>query len=165
MKRTILWIVVFAVIIGIGTAASLHAFDGRSGYKAPMFRIESTDTIMSLDDMRGNWVLLQFWSSSDAPSRLSLHQYTDLAQQTPQSPNKLHYVAVNMDRTEGLFREISRIDGIDPDMQFHVSGDKAARLKKDYNMQQGLHSFLIDPDGKIVAVDPTKQELVNHNLI
>ena len=64
-------IVFFAVLLLLGSAATNNAIDGVKGFQAPIFKVERTDSVVSLDDMRGHWVLLQFWSSSDARSRIA----------------------------------------------------------------------------------------------
>ena len=83
MKKTIMIIVLFAVLIGLGTAATINAVDGRKGSSAPVFKVEANDTIVSLDDMKGHWVLLQFWATSDAKSRISTKQYPNQPCQPP----------------------------------------------------------------------------------
>lgn len=163
MKKTIMIIVLFAVLIGLGTAATIHAVDGKKGSKAPVFKVEANDTIVSLDDMKGHWVLLQFWATSDAKSRISTKQYSDLIRTNPANrpSERFRFLAINMDRSEKLFKEIAKRDGMDEKAQFHVAGKKAGKLVKDYHLENGMHSYLINPQGKIVAKDPTKQQLID----
>ncbi|WP_438638012.1 hypothetical protein [Muribaculum gordoncarteri] len=80
MKKTMSIIVFFAVLLLLGSAATNNAIDGVKGFQAPIFKVERNDSVVSLDDMRGHWVLLQFWSSSDAPSRIAGKQYTAIEQ-------------------------------------------------------------------------------------
>ncbi len=70
-------IVIFAVLLGLGSAATNTAVDGKNGYRAPMFRVERNDSVIALDDMKGKWVLLQFWTSSDPASRIACRDYSD----------------------------------------------------------------------------------------
>lgn len=164
MKKTIMIIVLFAVLIGLGTAATIKAFDGKKGSQAPVFKVEANDTIVSLNDMKGHWVLLQFWAASDAKSRILTKQYSDLIRTNPAnrpSSDRFRFLAINMDRSEKLFKEIAKIDGMDEKAQFHVSGKKAGKLVNDYHLENGMHSYLINPQGKIVAKDPTKQQLID----
>lgn len=100
MKKTMSIIVFFAVLLLLGSAATNNAIDGVKGFQAPIFKVERNDSVVSLDDMRGHWVLLQFWSSSDAPSRIAGKQYTAIEQKLNdgQSAERFHLLSVNMDR-------------------------------------------------------------------
>ncbi len=155
MKKTMSIIVFFAVLLLLGSAATNNAIDGVKGFQAPIFKVERNDSVVSLDDMRGHWVLLQFWSSSDAPSRIAGKQYTAIEQKLNdgQSAERFHLLSVNMDRSERLFREIVRRDGL------HIEGNRANQLINDYHLESGMQSFLIDPSGRIVAKNPTEQTL------
>lgn len=155
-------IVFFAVLLLLGSAATNNAIDGVKGFQAPIFKVERTDSVVSLDDMRGHWVLLQFWSSSDARSRIAGKQYTAIEQKLNdgQSAERFHLLSVNMDRSERLFREIVRRDNNnDEKTQFFVGRDRAGEISAKYHLDRGLQSYLIDPQGKIVAVNPSLSTL------
>lgn len=141
-------------------AATDRAVDGIAGAKAPVFKVERADSLVLLDNLRGEWVLLQFWSSADASSRLAVREYSRLGAVANETGH-LRHLAVNLDRSQRLFYEIVRRDGLDEKSQFHV-GDDAARsaLAGDYHLDSGMKAFLIDPDGKIVAVNPSAATIV-----
>lgn len=149
-------IVFFAVLLLLGSAATNNAIDGVKGFQAPIFKVERNDSVVSLDDMRGHWVLLQFWSSSDAPSRIAGKQYTAIEQKLNdgQSAERFHLLSVNMDRSERLFREIVRRDNLNAETQFRAQGEEASKIIDAYRLDNGFQSFLIDPQGKIVATNP-----------
>lgn len=162
MKKTMAIIVIFAVLLGLGSAASSSAVDGTIGSKAPMFKVERADSSVALDNMKGKWVLLQFWASSDAASRIACKQYSMLEQnQNSSNPGeRFHLLVVNLDRSERLFREIVRRDGLSAESQFFIERSNADKIIDDYHLESGLSSFLIDPDGRIVAKNPTEQQLI-----
>ena len=162
MKKTMAIIVIFAVLLGLGSAASGSAADGKVGSKAPMFKIERSDSTVALDDMKGKWVLLQFWASSDADSRIACKQYTMLEQnqESSNSGERFHLLAINLDRSERLFREIVRRDGLSAESQFFIERSNAEKFIDDYHLESGLSSFLIDPNGLIVAKNPSEQQLI-----
>ena len=54
MKKTMSIIVFFAVLLLLGSAATNNAIDGVKGFQAPIFKVERTDSVVSLDDMRGH---------------------------------------------------------------------------------------------------------------
>ncbi len=159
-------IVVFAVLLGLGSAATSNAVDGTAGSRAPMFRVERNDTTVALDNMKGQWVLLHFWSSGDAESRIACKQYTELEQsQLSSNPGeRFHLLAVNLDRSERLFREIVRRDGLSAESQYHIKRSRAGKLINDYHLEAGLGSFLISPEGRIVARNPKAQQLIDLSI-
>ncbi len=78
----------------------------------------------------------------------------------PANANGIELVSVNFDRSERLMEEIVRLDNLDAESQFHVGNpDEAEALRRAYRMQEGLRTFLINPAGELVAVDPTEADL------
>lgn len=155
-------IVIFAALLGFGSASTSNAVDGKVGSLAPMFKVERADTTVALDDMKGKWVLLNFWSSSDAGSRIACKEYTELEQNlaSGNSGERFHLLSVNIDRSERLFREIVRRDGLSAKSQFYIENGHADKLVRDYHLESGLNSYLIDPSGRIVAKNPTAHQLI-----
>lgn len=162
MKKTIIFIAFFVALttlIGMATASTDRAVDGIEGAKAPVFKVERADSLVLLNDLKGQWVLLQFWTSADALSRLAVKEYSRIncsVAAEGSSAARFRHLAVNLDRSQRLFDEIVRRDGLDAKSQFHV-GDAAMRatLAGSYHLDNGMKAFLIDPDGQIVAVDPS----------
>lgn len=153
MKKTLL-------LIGFSIALlfSINAYTGRiyepvAGAKAPELRISLSDTAETkLSLLKGRYVLLNFWSSTDAESRIAAREYNDISRVFDKG--QLCLMSVNFDPSELLFKEIVRIDGLDKKTQIHVSDREALQIKKAYELSDGFKSFLIDPEGRIVAVNP-----------
>ena len=150
-------IVLFAVLVISVSAYSERVFEAAEGYSAPSMTIENSDTTMSLAEMKGRYVIVTFWSSADADSRLRARQYDEASKLLPQE--RFCLLSVNFDRSERLFREIVRRDGLSAETQFHIEGNRANQLINDYHLESGMQSFLIDPSGRIVAKNPTEQTL------
>ena len=157
MKKTMKIIVLFAVLVISVSAYSERVFEAAEGYSAPSMTIENSDTTMSLAEMKGRYVIVTFWSSADADSRLRARQYDEASKLLPQE--RFCLLSVNFDRSERLFREIVRRDGLSAETQFHIEGNRANQLINDYHLESGMQSFLIDPSGRIVAKNPTEQTL------
>ncbi len=163
MKKTISIIVLFAVLIISVSAYTGRVIDAKEGYSAPYFEVENTDSVVALDDVRGKYLLLTFWASSDADSRIRCNQYDSFAQQSDNE--RFCFLSVNFDRSERLFREIVRRDNLNSKTQFYVQGDKAAQLRSAYHLGDGFQSFLIDPQGRVVAHNPSTSlltQLLSH---
>lgn len=150
MKKAIKFIACFMFL-----TLTLSAFTDTStapvvGYRAPGINLPGTGTASMLDAHRGEYVLITFWSSGDAASRIRCNEYTAMADRN----NRLEHLAVNFDSSAALFEEVVKLDNLTAGMQYHVEGRKAADISKDYHLDRGLHTFMIDPTGTIIAIDP-----------
>lgn len=153
-------IVLFAVLLFSVSANTERVYLSADGYKAPFFQVSAMDGSSSknLADLRGSYVLLNFWAAKDAPSRLQTMEYTrSLSKIT--SEERFCLLSVNFDRSERLFREIVRRDNLSAESQMHLSPTEAAKIITDYRLARGNCSFLINPEGKIVAVNPDAASL------
>lgn len=148
-------IVLFAVLLFSVSANTERVYLSADGYKAPYFEVSAGEGGFSrnLADLRGSYVLLNFWAAKDAPSRLQTMEYTrSLSKIT--SEERFCFLSVNFDRSERLFREIVRRDNLNAETQFHAQGEEASKIIDAYRLDNGFQSFLIDPQGKIVATNP-----------
>lgn len=150
-------IVLFVVLLISVSAYSERIYEAAEGYKAPDFTIENSDTSVSLADLKGRYVLVSFWSSSDAESRLATRDYDTFAKSMPEE--RFCLLSVNFDRSERLFREIVRRDNLSTETQYHVQGENASTIMEDYHLTQGFRSFLVDPQGRIIAGNPSSETL------
>lgn len=151
-------IALFAVVLVSLSAHSGLVFEAAEGYKAPGLELEYHGKSLNLDDMKGRFVLVNFWSSLDAMSRISASDYDSFVGKADKE-QQLSLISVNLDPSEALFREIIRRDGLSESSQWHVEGPQAGRISDAYNLRHGLSSFLIDPEGRIIAVNPDREQL------
>ena len=155
-------IVLFAVLVISVSAYSARVFEAAEGYNAPSMTIENSDTTLSLADMKGRYVIVTFWSSADADSRLRAYRYDEAAKLLPQE--RFCLLSVNFDRSERLFREIVRRDNLSAENHIHVDGSQANRIIHDYRLTEGFKSLLIDPKGRIVAMNPSIETLTKMSI-
>ena len=76
MKKTF---VLLAVLIGVAICAGNYSgadFRTAPGRTAPAISVEDADRRVALDELRGDYVLLNFWSSDDAISRRDANIYS-----------------------------------------------------------------------------------------
>ena len=146
-------IVLFVFLLVSVAANTGRVYEAAEGYKAPLFTIEERDTTLSLAELKGHYVLVNFWASSDAESRLRASEYDSAAGELAEG--RVTSLQVNLDRSERLFSEIVRMDGLDAKTQIHVSDNAAADIAKAYRLKHGFNSFLIDPEGRIVEPNPS----------
>jgi hypothetical protein len=162
MKKTAFIIAVFAALFALITASTNNASDGVTGSVAPVFKIERADSTVKLDNLKGEWVLLQFWTSADASSRLAVNEYSRIYSAILKDVNRepFRLLAVNFDRSQAIFNEIVRRDGLNANSQFYVENDDLRnRLAKSYHLDGGMKALLINPNGQIVAVNPSAETI------
>lgn len=161
MKKTIMLIAGIIVLL-LFSSSFQGGIAPLAGSIAPSVAIKNQDSSISLDGYRGKYVFLSFWSSSDAESRIrcnEMNAFVKSINNDLQKEGQVGMLSVNFDRSERLFNEILRRDNLDATVQFHVSGHGASKIKRDYGLEKGLKSFVIDPTGRIVAVNPKKEDL------
>ncbi len=157
MKKTLSFIAFFAVLIFIASSFTGKVVDATVGYVAPSFVLENEDSTINVGDINEKYLLLTFWASSDARSRISCREYMELAQD--RESQDVNHIAVNFDRSKRLFEEIIKRDGLCAKTQFYVQGDNAERLKNIYHLDKGFVTLLIDKQGKVIAKNPSKETL------
>ena len=129
--------------------------DSLVGADAPDLELVNKYDEFSLKEFKGDYVLLSFWSSTDPRSRIANKAYNDFA---GKRADDLKYVSVNFDPSSGVFEELIKVDGLSGSNQYHIDGMKN-RIFSDYNLRQGYASYLVAPDGVVVAMNPTVDEL------
>lgn len=128
------------------------------GMKAPNFSIKSAyqegddvdqQSITSLKDMRGRCVLLSFWSSNDATSRLRNASISRAFGNY--HSEELAFVSVSFDEYESVFSETVRMDNVHPTVCINDTAGKKSDIFRRYKLAGGMSNFLIDANGKVVA--------------
>lgn len=157
------------VITSVLASISLIGFSGFNtktaplvGSYAPDLKIEQNRTRITtaLSAFKQGYTLLHFWDSRDASSRFNA-KLIDLA--TKESTN-LNVVSVNLDENMKLYEEIVKVDMLNTSEQYHPIAS-VAKVRKDYKLDKGLKSFLIDANGEIIAINPSIEDLQNKGLI
>lgn len=159
MYKTLLTIAILGVLILLTSAYYTAPADSRIGYKAPALVLGNNDNGLSpLQQHRGGNILLTFWSSADVESRLSNKHYDSMSRIDGMS---FTHVSVNMDRSEGVFNSVVALDSLDRTANFGTSLDAQEVIIKSWRLEDGYHSFLIDAQGTIIAIDPQDNELAS----
>lgn len=147
----------------VASAGAVFSFDAmpQVGQEAPNFTLPSQDgTPVSLNDLRGKWVVLYFYPKDGTPGcTIEAHNFQrDLSKY--QSENAM-IVGVSVDTT-GSHKEFCAKQGL----TFKLLADDQKKVVNEYGSTMGMagmtlasrNTFLIDPEGKIakvwVKVDP-----------
>lgn len=155
MKKIFSYIAFFAAIILLISAYSERVMKAESGFTAPEIEMLANDSVeISLSQLRGKYVLVNFWDSENAVSRIAAGEYDRyLRSKTYTKPFTV--LSVNTDTDPKFFKEVVKKDNLDIATQFHITDAKMKNLAADYRLNRGFSSYLINPQGKIISVNPT----------
>jgi thiol-disulfide isomerase/thioredoxin len=128
------------------------------GDVAPDFNIRTTlkNQKLELKDLKGQYVLINFWASYDAQSRM---QNVILNNAIRSSFNKVKFVSVSFDEYQSIFKETIRKDQIASPICFVETKGESSKLFKDYSLNRGFNSYLLDENGVIIAKNISLSQL------
>lgn len=170
MKKTIGLLLLAAAVCIISVAAyTERIYQPREGFRAPSFELTSladTASTIRLSDLKGQYVLLSFWSAADPLSRLRNLRCSMMAKDVDSmlpagSPDTLNFVSVNFDTSHRLVEEIASRDSLNLNDILLAAGDDARRLRTEYHLAEGYRTYLIDPTGKVVARNPSAETILD----
>ena len=151
------------VVLLIGSLTSFVEKDKPTGGLnvgdiAPDFKIQSMSaerSLAELSDMKGKYVLLSFWASYDAQSRM---QNVSLSNALRSSHN-VEMGSISFDEYQSIFKETVRKDQIvTPTCFVETEGEDSGLFKK-YRLNRGFTNYLLDGNGVIIAKNISAAEL------
>lgn len=123
-------------------------------FAIPAMSAESTG--QELSDMKGRYVLLSFWATYDAHSRM---QNASLSNALRSAQSNVELVSVSFDEYESIFRETVREDQIVTPICFVETKGESSGLYKKYRLGRGFTNYLLDENGVIIAKNISASEL------
>lgn len=166
MKCYVRWIFVVLVMCSLTSFIAIGGYNRglNVGDAAPDFRIKAAmgseqPADIKLSSLRGRYVLLSFWASYDAPSRM---QNKSLNNKINSESLNVELVSVSFDDYQSIFTETVRKDGIIASACFREDREQDSKLFDLYNLNRGFENYLIDEKGVIVAKNITPNELLTY---
>lgn len=161
--RHVKWI--FVVLL-IGSLTSFVEKDKPTGGLnvgdiAPDFKIQSMSAgqpLAELSDMKGKYVLLSFWASYDAHSRMQNASLSNVLRSASRNEN-VEMVSVSFDEYQSIFKETVRKDQIVTPTCFVETKGESSGLFKKYRLGRGFTNYLLDENGVIIAKNISAAEL------
>ena len=159
--RHVKWIFVVLLISSLTSFVEKDKPTGglNVGDVAPDFTIESTSDAQynfDLTDLKGKYVLLSFWASYDAQSRMQNASLSNALRSTSQD---VEMVSVSFDEYQSIFEETIRKDQIvTPTCFVETEGEDSGLFKK-YRLNRGFTNYLLDGNGVIIAKNISAAEL------
>ena len=168
MKKTLILLVIAMAVVTLSIVSYTDHSDNRlEGTFAPELNLPSLragSPGLSLKGLKGQNVVLSFWSAADPASRMRNMDYDNMVSKIDsglvRGQEPLAFVSVNFDASGSLVSEIAAIDGLDPSSIARAQGAAAKRLISDYDLEDGYDTFLVDPGGRIVGRNPSEAQLI-----
>ena len=154
------------VVLLIGSLTSFVEKDKPTGGLnvgdiAPDFKIQSMSAGQpwaELSDMKGKYVLLSFWASYDAHSRMQNASLSNVLRSASRNEN-VEMVSVSFDEYQSIFKETVRKDQIVTPTCFVETKGESSGLFKKYRLGRGFTNYLLDENGVIIAKNISAAEL------
>ena len=154
------------VVLLIGSLTSFVEKDKPTGGLnvgdiAPDFKIQSMSAgqpLAKLSDMKGKYVLLSFWASYDAHSRMQNASLSNVLRSASRNEN-VEMVSVSFDEYQSIFKETVRKDQIVTPTCFVETKGESSGLFKKYRLGRGFTNYLLDENGVIIAKNISAAEL------
>ena len=159
--RHVKWIFVVLLISSLTSFVEKDKPTGglNVGDVARDFRIETTSDVqhnLDLTDLKGKYVLLSFWASYDAQSRMQNASLSNALRSTSQD---VEMVSVSFDEYQSVFKETIRKDQIVTPTCFVETKGESSGLFKKYRLNRGFTNYLLDGNGVIIAKNISAAEL------
>ena len=154
------------VVLLIGSLTSFVEKDKPTGGLnvgdiAPDFKIQSMSAgqpLAELSDMKGKYVLLSFWASYDAHSRMQNASLSNVLRSASRNEN-VEMVSVSFDEYQSICKETVRKDQIVTPTCFVETKGESSGLFKKYRLGRGFTNYLLDENGVIIAKNISAAEL------
>ena len=128
------------------------------GDKAPEFKICGEKQLVNLKDLIGKYVLLSFWASYDADSRMKNVTLNHVVGKT----DNVEMVSVSFDDYKSIFNETIKKDRITTSNCFVELSGNRSDIYKTYRLHKGFKNYLLDENGVIIAKDIEASELLSY---
>ena len=121
-------------------------------------KIDSVENIIShnsSDDLKKH-VLINFWSISDAESRIQNKRLSDL---TNKCEGRIRYISICTDSDEKISSEILKNEIKDETGLYLFSKDIDNEIFKIFQTSKGMRHFLLDENFKLMNVEPDNETI------
>ncbi len=127
------------------------------GNKVPSIDQPMLDgTPFSTDSLKGKMVLIDFWASFDAASRMENQLKTEILNKYKNreflNGKDLVIISISLDRFKTPLKEVIEQDNLESLMHLCDFEGRDSRLARRFNTSKQMKNYLVDGDGRIVAV-------------
>jgi len=145
----------FAIIFSFSTIEA----QPKTGEKVPEVLLpDPNGQKVSLDALRGKVVLIDFWASWCGPCRYSNKRILPIYEKYKTAGFEIF--AISLDDNLHAWKKAIQVDNITW-LQVNEAGGWDAPIARKWRIDQIPTSFLIDKEGRVVAIDPSEDKLVS----
>lgn len=144
----------FILIISVSTATAQM----KIGDSLPDFELKNEkETTVNLASLKGKMVLIDFWASWCAPCRVANKKLAPLYNQYKN--DNFEIVGISLDTNKTKWITAIQKDKLAYEQLIDVKGfdSKSALL---FGVEELPNSYLFDASGKLVAINPTVEEII-----
>lgn len=155
--KNVQWVAVVVLIITLTSFVSKdRPVTGLCvGDVAPDFDIKTTES-KNLKNYRGSLVLVSFWASYDAQSRVA---NAKLWQTNKHQKAPIQMLSVSFDSSRSVYKQTLRMDKVNHEESMLAVQGSSNPIYKKYQLHRGFTNYLINEKGVIVAKNLTPKEL------
>lgn len=103
----------------------------------------------NLSTLKGKYVVLSFWASYDANSRIQNVQLSNALKSCPN--DNIEMVSISYDDFESIFKETIRKDQIVASNVYFDERGAESDVYRNYKLNKGFKNYLLDENGVILA--------------
>lgn len=107
---------------------------------------------------KSRFKLIHFWASYDAESRIKNKDYSKFFDSCVS--DKILYKSVSLDEDMDVCLKTLDMDSVNNQTVF-VGKENISKLIDLYNLSENVYSYLINDKGKICAINPTQNEIMD----
>lgn len=146
-------IVVFLFSIGMQAQIKI-------GDQLPSFTLKNTlNQEVNSNEFKGKWILFDFWASWCAPCRIANKKMVKLYDEIDH--NKLEIVGISVDKDEEKWKKAILKDKIKYTQLIEPKGFNAETALL-FGVEELPTTFLFNSEGKLIAINPTEEEITNY---
>lgn len=147
-----------SVVLSAGSVPTDKAKEGYyPGEILPNIALKDVEgKTLNLSDYAGKKVVVNFWAAYDATSRASnvlLHNF--LKENYPD----VALLSISYDESVSVFRKTVEWDNLDTLSQYCDANGSRSEIYKDFKLEKGFKSYLINEEGVITAMNLTPEIL------
>ena len=147
----------FSLFLIVSTFVLAQPTIGQQAYEISLPDLKGN--IQKLSDHKGKVVLIDFWASWCGPCRKANPGLAALY--SKYKAKGFEIFGVSIDDEKKAWKKAIEADGITW-KQVNARGGWEAPVALEWKLEQIPASFLVDTEGKVIAVDPTKEDIENH---
>ena len=152
----VVWVISFISFSFVGKDTPTEGLT--IGDKAPEFKICGEKQLVNLKDLRGKYVLLSFWASYDADSRMNNATLNHAISKA----DNVEMVSVSFDSYKSIFNETIKKDRISTSNCFVELAGVNSDIYNTYRLHKGFKNYLLDEKGVIIAKNINVSELSSY---